>query len=82
MTVYYFLECLLGVTYINSFTHREFYFIIEKKRYLPSYTHLPLTLYRREQLHYLSIMLHERIYCPIFAARYPLSSLSKLLYIW
>ena len=27
MTVHYFFECMLGVTYINRVTHGEFYFL-------------------------------------------------------
>ena len=80
MTVHYFLECLMSVIYINRFTHRAFYFVdLTFFRHKPSYEHLTLTLYGREQLHYLSINSTEKIPCPFFAVRSQLSNLAKLL---
>ena len=72
MTVHYFSESMLCVTYINSITNLEFYFVGT----------FPLTLGGRELLHYISIKSLERILRPIFAARYPLINSAKLLNIW
>ena len=56
--------------------------IIHLDWHLPLQTYFTLTLYGREQLHFISIKSLENISLPIFAARSPLSSPSKLLNLW
>ena len=65
MNIHYFLKFLFYLTHINSVTYGNFYFIDLKIWNLTSYTHLTLTLYGLEQLHYLSIRLRESIPRPI-----------------
>ena len=57
-------------------------YIIHIDRNLPSYAHFEFTLDGRERLYFLSIKSLENIPCPIFAAKSPLSSSSKLLNLW
>ena len=83
MTVRYFFECLLSVTYINNVTHGAFYLVDYTFR--PAFTFINtflLNLDGREQLHSLSIKYLENIPRLIFAASSPLSNSTKLLNLW
>ena len=83
MTAHSIFESLLSITYINSVTHGEFYFVDYTFR--PAFTFVNfflLTLDEREQLHYLSIKSLENIPRQIFAARSLLSNFNKLLNLW
>ena len=83
MTVHYFFESLLSVTYTNRVTHGEFYLVDYTSRsafiFVDAFF---LTLNGREQLHFLSIKSLENIPRPILAARSAFSNSAKLLNLW